>query len=161
MYFFAVRLTVSVMHSSFSFIVSPYILSGLFLRACAVTRHLNSVIKFAMIRHFFRFNVSKQFIRTRSPVHNFLHTFEASSLKYTTHDIIANTTIYFFSDIWCILRTQLPYTSFPSTIFLHGEHTIYYLLSPPTVRGFFSDDNCTFQKNRIALLSKGPITQFQ
>ena len=45
--------------------------------------------------------------------------------------------------------------------FFHGEHTIYYLLSPPTVCGFFSDNNCTFQKNRTALSSKGPITQFQ
>ena len=46
-----------------------------------VIRHLNSVIKFCMIRHFFCCNFSKQFISIRSPVSNLLRMFKASSLN--------------------------------------------------------------------------------
>ena len=132
MYFFAVRLNVRVMHFSFPSIISLSVLSGTIFMGIGCYL---SVIE-----------------------RPYSSTVTESSPKYTTHDIIANMTIYFFSDIWCILRTQLPYASLRFFFFFMENIN---LLSPPTVHGFFSDDNCTFQKNRTALCSKGPITQFQ
>ena len=128
----------------------------LFLRASAATcpfwatilQYCNRTFKFCnqvprMIQHFFRFNVSKQFISTHSSVHNFLRTFEASSLKFIAHKLIANTTTYFSAILSAYYAPNYHMHLLLSTIFF-----LENILLPvsTTVHDLFSDDNCTFQK---------------